>query len=161
MKRLWPYLLLNVVISAATMLIVLLIWNASHRPAAVETTSATSHPLVTPAPTSTLPPLDKVLLQVDSVIGNGDPASEYIHISYLGEGEIDLKGWKVMNGNREIFTFPSFVLYKDGAFDLYSRTGTNTAIDLYINSVQPIWKPGETLTIVDPAGQTRLSYTIP
>lgn len=161
MKRLWPYLLLNVVISAVTMLIVLLIWNVSHRPAAADTATTGQLQTITAAPTNTLPTLDKKLLQVDSVIGLGDLASEYVHITYLGEDAIDLKGWRVMDGNLEIFTFPSFMLYKGGAFDLFSKTGTNTAIDLFIGSAQPIWKSGEVLSIQDPAGQTRLSYTIP
>jgi hypothetical protein len=164
MKRLWPYLLLNVVVSAATMLIVLLIWNASHGPTAAVNRPAgygTQNPTATPAPTQTLPALDDKLFSIEAVIGSGDLNNEYIHIVYLGDDPIDLRDWKVLGGTRTVFTFPAFLLYKGGAFDLYTRSGVDTAIDLYIGQTNPLWASGEMIRIKDPQGNERLKYTIP
>lgn len=164
MKRLWPYLLLNVAVSAVTMLIVLLIWDASHGNPAVEkeqSMAVTVSPTITPMPTNTLPAMDEELLSIGMVIGSGDLGNEYIHIVYLGGQPIDLQGWQVTDGNRVVFTFPAFMLYEGGAFDLYTKSGVNTAIGLYMNGGKALWSSGKVIKIKDPAGNTRLSYTVP
>lgn len=164
MKRLWPYLLLNIVVSAATMLVVLLIWNASHGSTAATNKTAgygTQNPTITTAPTQTLPSLDEKLFSIETVIGSGDLDNEYIHIVYLGDYPIDLHDWQVLSGTRTVFTFPAFLLYKGGAFDLYTKSGVDTAIDLYIGQTSPLWGSGGMVRIKDTQGNERLKYTIP
>lgn len=164
MKRLWPYLLLNVVISAATMLAVLLIWNATHRSPAFSQSGEAVPELtqsITASPTRTLPAMTEDLFEIDSVIGAGDLESEYVHIKYLGSTPLDLQGWQIYKGNQKVFTFPAFVIYKGGAFDLYTKAGTPSAIDLYVGRSSALWSRGDTLHIKDPNGNERLSYKIP
>ncbi len=160
MKRLLPYLLLNVIVSATTVLIVLLIWNGTHS-SKTEPPVFTSSPTLTSAPTATLPPLNKELFEVQNIIGGGDVASEYVHILYLGSAPLDLQGWQVLSGSRTVFTFPAFLLYKNGGFDLHTKAGTNTAIDLFIGQDASLWKSGASIRINDIQGNERLNYIIP
>jgi len=164
MKRLCPYLLLNVVISAATMLAVLLIWNATHGSPAFSRSSEVVPELtrsITASPPRTLPAMTEDLFKLASVIGAGDLGSEYVHIKYLGSQPLDLQGWQIFKGNQKVFTFPAFVIFKGGAFDLYTKAGTSSAIDLYIGRNSALWSRGDTLQIKDPNGNERLSYKIP
>ena len=164
MKRLWPYLLLNVAISALTMLAVLLIWNATHRTPAF---SASDEMVVNPTqevtivPTRTLPAKTEELFEIDAVVGAGDLANEYVNIKYLGREPLDLQGWQIFKGNQKVFTFPAFVIYKGGAFDLHTRAGSASAIDLYIGRSAALWSGGDMLYIKDPEGSERLRYRVP
>ncbi len=164
MKRLWPYLLLNVAISALTMLAVLLIWNATHRTPAFSASDEIPVDVtreVTVIPTRTLPAKTEELFAIDAIIGAGDLASEYVHIKYLGSEPLDLQGWQIYKGNQKVFTFPAFVIYKGGAFDLYTRSGSASAIDLYIGRSSALWSGGDMLYIKDPEGYERLRYRVP
>lgn len=163
MKRLWPYLLLNIAISALTMLTVLLIWNATHHETflADQTGVQAGIPTATGAPTQTLPAIDQELFSVDAVIGTGDLTNEYIQITYLGDAALDLQGWQIMKGSQVIFTLPAYTVYKGGGFNIYSKAGTNSAIDLFIGKSGAIWMSGDTLKIKDTDGNLRLNYRIP
>jgi hypothetical protein len=163
MKRLWPFLLVNVAVSATTVLIILLIWNASHPCLA---TSATYKPTgsaagVSVTATATLPPLEEDLFKVDNVIGVGDVKNEHVHLVYLGSDPLDLQNWQIKDRHKHSYVFPAFVIYKDCAFDLYTGSGVNSTIELYMGQTQALWQSGETLTLVDPSGNTRLTYKIP
>jgi hypothetical protein len=163
MKRLWPFLILNVIVSAATVLIVLLIWNASHPLATVQGLDGTNSLTVNTiaAPTPTLPSMGEPLFTFENVIGAGDLDNEHIHILYLGSDPLDLRNWKIKDTHRHSYTFPDFVIYKNGAFDLYTRSGVNSTIELYMGQTDPLWQSGEVITLVDPDGNTRLTYTVP
>jgi len=71
MKRILPYLLLNVVISAVTMLAVLLLWQAAHSRAAapVQVNPATGSAGVT-SPTKVS--YEEASIEILAVIGAGD-----------------------------------------------------------------------------------------
>ena len=164
MKKILPYLLLNVFVSAATVLIVLLIWNAAHpalSPVTGSTVGTGELQLAVNPPTATLPPLDKVLLEVQSVIGSGDIQNEHLHVLYLGSDPLDIQNWTLQEGRKKVYTFPAFVLFKGGAFDLYTMAGTNSAIELYMGMSDSIWSSGNQLSLHDPAGNVRLTYKIP
>jgi hypothetical protein len=164
MKRLWPYLLLNVVISAATMLIVLLIWNATHADSAAadQPGNLTSNsPVFTSVPTATLPPLNAKLFSIQTVVGSGDLENEYVHVVYLGTDQLNLQGWKLLQGNKVVYTFPTFLLYQGGGFDVYTKTGINTSIDLYIGLSSALWQSGDVVRIKDPKGNDRVTYKVP
>jgi hypothetical protein len=163
MKKLWPYLLLNVIVSAVTVTLVLIIWNASHpclNPGSA--TAANGTGLVgNSQPTASLPPLAEKLFEVQSVIGSGDLQNEHVHLLYLGSNQLNMLGWTIFAGKKEVYTFPAFVLFKGGALDLYTRAGANSAIELYLNSKDAVWASGVKLTLRDPQGNTRLEYLVP
>jgi hypothetical protein len=163
MKRLWPFLLLNVAVSAATVIIVLLIWNAVQSPAQTPSLGGTSAMPTSShsASQATLPALSETLFKVQNVFGLGDLKNEYVHIYYLGSDPLNLEGWQIRDEHTHHFTFPTFIIYKNGAFDLYTRAGVNSTIELYMAQTSALWQSGEKITLLDPAGNTRLTYVIP
>ena len=163
MKKLWPFLILNVVVSAATVLVLLWIWSATH-PCLTSASTYSSHGSAAGSiatPTATLPPLDEDLFKVDNVIGAGDVKNEHLHLVYLGSQPLDLQNWQIKDRHKHSYIFPAFVIYKNGAFDLFTGSGVNSTIELYMGQTQALWQSGETVTLVDPDGNTRLSYKIP
>jgi len=159
MKRLWPFLLLNVVVSAATVLIVLWIWSATHAQTLPQANGG-NYPTQVPVGAN-LPPLNAKLFEIQNVFGAGDLENEHVHILYLGSDPLDLEGWQIKDDQQNSYTFPAFVIYKNGAFDLYSKAGVNTPIELYMAKTAALWQSGEVITLYDPAGNKRLTYSIP
>lgn len=163
MKKLLPYLLLNIVVSALTMLLVLVIWDKA-RPTpnillAPDLPSQNS--TISSTPTFSLPPLDAPVIEIQAVIVPGDLEAERILIRSVSSSAILLTGWKVDNGNGQEYTFPSLTLYPGGVIALYSKTGENTAIDVYWGLSQAAWNSGAAVTVSDSAGNKRIEYIIP
>jgi hypothetical protein len=164
-RRLLFYLALNILVSAATTYGVLIWWDSTHRivplvPASAVALKATA-PAGVPAPASTAIPAGAQVLQIKNVFGVGDLQNEVVLIKRLGEGDLSLSKWKLQDQNGHEYLFPDLVLNKDGAVQLYSRSGVDTAVELYWGQNEPIWKSGEQVSIIDPKGVARATYTIP
>jgi LysM repeat protein len=124
-----------------------------------------------PAPTRTRPastgettpskPPQETRVVINSVIGAGDLATERVFITRLGEQEISLADWTLEDEDGNRFTFPQLVLYKDGAVNVWTASGTATVVDLYWGLTQAVWESGETVTLKDTDGQVQATYTIP
>lgn len=162
MKRWLPFLIVNIIISAATTLLVLTIWNRVN-------TANTILPESTPvsAPNSTeqpvlgeLPPLDTPVIAITNVFAAGDLQNESLIIERVGEGDLNLAGWQIIDQDKNAFVFPSIDLVK-GQLSIYSRPGTNTVNTLFWGSDEPIWAAGEIVRIFDSAGQERAVFEIP
>lgn len=158
MKKLWAYLLLNVIVSAVTVLVVLSIWNTAHP--CVRSTSVTGEPALKATPSATLPPLDKPLFEVKALIGAGDLEFEHVNLVYLGSTSLDLQGWTLWAGKTKVYTFPAFLIFKGGGLDVYSKAGVDTAIELYMDSKTTFWSSGTPLVLQDPQGNVRLEYEV-
>jgi len=101
---------------------------------------------------------------IDSVVGAGDLESERVLLKQRGEGELSLVGWRLEDGQGNLFVFPQFpqlILYKGGAVNVHTRSGSNTVVDLYWGLASPVWKSGSTVTLRDPQGNVRASYEVP
>jgi len=170
-RRILPYLVLNVIVSAATTLLVLALWDRSQPQALLFSMGGT--PAVASAlPGSpdadpdaqigaTLPPLDAPVIEIEAVIGAGDPAAEALVLKRIGEGELLLTGWKISNGRGSEYIFPYLVLNKNGSVRLYTRGGVNSVIELYWGLAESVWHSGDTATLTDPQGNLRASFTVP
>jgi len=161
MKKILPYLLINVAVSAATMLGVILIWNALH-PSPIQAGSLEE--LIAPPVKNAgqpLPPLDEPLLEIQSVFLPGDKDYEKISLKNISTEPVDLSGWSLVNQTQEIFTFPSLTLYPNGALEVWTKAGVNTAVELFWNAPEALWKSGEYALLLDSAGQERTRYLIP
>lgn len=163
-KRIFPYLILNVLVSAATTLIVLAVWDRAQHPVAPAPVGAAAETPVASAPDTdqqaTLPPLDSPVIRIETVIGAGDLTSESIQLQRIGEGDLQLAGWR-LTGNAVEYIFPNLTLNKNGSIRLYTRAGQSTVIELYWGLEKPAWKSGDTITLYDSAGNQRASYSIP
>jgi LysM repeat protein len=121
-------------------------------------------PTHTPAPEVTLTlsgPLPPAEVVVDSVIGAGDLASEHVYLRRTGYGDLSLAGWQLKDENGNAFIFPQLELFQGGAVNIWTTIGTPTVVDLYWNLQQPVWRPGEKVTLIDDQGKVRATYTIP
>ncbi|NLG99034.1 MAG: hypothetical protein GX491_16880 [Chloroflexi bacterium] len=168
------YILLNIIISAATTLTVLNLWERARQselddlpPSALATqglpTVSGLAIQVTPTP-GPLPPADEKVIEIVSVIGAGDIDHEVVMLRRVGEGNLPMANWKLSGDRGSVYTFaeqPALVLYKDGAVMVYSRTGTDTATEVYWNRDEAAWHSGEQITLTDSEGNVRAVYTIP
>ena len=162
MKRWLPFLLVNIIISAATTLLVLTIWNKSNTTNSIDIqTSAVVNPTqADQSPQVVLPPIDTPVVQIANVFAAGDLQNELLVIERIGEGDLNLIGWKIIDQNNNSFVFPEIELVK-GQISVYSRSGTNTVNTLFWGSEEPIWDAGETVKVLDSAGNERAVFEIP
>jgi hypothetical protein len=182
-SHLGAYLILNVLVSAATTVAVLYAWDQLRPPRlpegaqailAAEQAASQGNPPESSgasswqqAPTTTAQavpgaPQDlAAVIEIGGVVGAGDLNQEYVLLKRLGEGDLNLAGWALQNGRGETYAFPDLMLYKGGAVQVYSRPGSDTATFLYWNRTGPAWQTGGTVTLLDPQGQARATYAIP
>jgi competence protein ComEC len=100
-------------------------------------------------------------VQIVSVIGAGNLGVEAVVVGYAGEGELDLTGWHLKDSSGHTFTFPPFKLFKDGAVQVHTASGTNTAIDLFWGQRQAVWQSGQSVLLTTPEGDAKDSYPVP
>lgn len=163
MKRILPYLLLNILISALTMWIVLCIWQKFHPPVSgmTPTSVAASVTLPAKAESTLISSYDDQQLEITLVVGAGDPDLEVLTLKNTGKSAVSLAGWTISDSNGFIFTFPVLTVYPGGAFQLFSRSGVNTAIELFAGSTGSLWQTGSVITLKDPSGKLRQQFTVP
>ncbi len=169
-KRLLFYLCLNAIVSAVTTLTVLTIWDRNHQPGAaiqpVAQLAATvtqqaaiqSPAAITPSPRVTG---ETGGVQIENVFGVGDLNTEVVILKRTGEGALWLTGWRLEDENNHRFVFPELMLNKDGAIKIYTKPGTNSAIELHWGIKEAVWSSGELVSLMDQNGTNRATYRIP
>ncbi len=186
-KRLLFYIVLNILVSACTTLAVLWLWDRPHQviatflPAAAQNSlepavlpSSTPSLSSLPAPTRpaagapTSPPATPSLaaagaaqIVIDNIFGIGDLKDEYVLIKSTGDGELDLTGWRLDDGNGNVYKFPSITLFKGGAVQVHTAAGINSVVDLYWGRDAAVWQEGKIVTLADSQGNVRATYRIP
>ncbi|HEY3345977.1 MAG TPA: lamin tail domain-containing protein [Anaerolineaceae bacterium] len=186
-KRLLFYIALNIVVSACTTLAILWIWNrptlaqfalfatpiptppaaivapGSPTPAAAVTPGApTSVPVPAASPEPTLSAAEAAKqISVDNVFGVGILKDEYVLLKRIGDGELNMTGWRLDDGNGNIYKFPSLTLYKNGAVQVHTQAGVDSVVDLYWGRSQSVWQVGKIVTLYDDKNAVRASYRIP
>jgi hypothetical protein len=154
-----PFLLVNVAVSAATVLIVLTIWTLVRQNSA-SSVSYTSTESSQSQQRPTLPPVDEQVIKIDNVFGAGDLQSEVVRIRMVGDNPLLLQDWTLQDSDGNVFTFPDLTLYS-GVVEVYTRSGNNTVISLYWGLSKPIWQQGELVSVYDSDGNLRSNYQIP
>jgi hypothetical protein len=165
------YLLLNIVVSAATTLGVLTVWDRTRTdklpplPTFLSTVPVATLPPTAPAGTPTvIQAVTGPQIEISSVIGATDPKLEYVLLKRVGEGDLNLAGWTLNNEHEAVFTFPdkpALVLYKGGAVQIFTRSGTDTPTEMYWNRNDAAWEPGEWATLKDAQGKVQARYQVP
>ena len=156
-NRLYPFILLNVLVSAATTLLVLWIWDLTH-PSRIAEIDQISIAASSPA-TATLPPADEPLVKIENVFGAGIPDGESVRIVRVGTGDLWITGWKLEDEDGNTFVFPQ-LNFINGSIDVFTRPGANTPTALYWKLDRPVWRIGETVTLKDSEGTLRAKYII-
>ena len=170
-SKLWLYIIINILVSAATILVVLLIWEWAHPTPDIVPLSGTLNEGNIEANLSdsnqpSLTPSVELLKEnfqmiVRKVVGAGNLEMEYVEILNQGEGAVDLTGWQLMDENENHFDFPTMILDSGGSLTIHSKPGQNTVIELYWQAEKPIWQAGETVRLLDHEGDLAASYSIP
>jgi hypothetical protein len=162
MKKILPYLILNFIVSAVAMLLVLVLWNTTHKvgtliPAIPAPAYTGTEVVVAP---STTEGKAQGSIEIEMVVGAGDLDLEMVQFKNSGKVPVDLNGWTVSNGSNLSFTFPLLVLYPDGGLNLFSKSGVNTSIELFWGRSTSAWQAGETIRLVDTSGVARSEFQI-
>jgi hypothetical protein len=160
-RKLLIFILINILVSAVTTLVILSIWDAVRKDSLPARSSQAGTGSLPGTSSATLPPLDQTVLQVENVFGAGDPERETVRLRRVGEGDLWLTGWQLRDEDGNIYSFPALMLNRDGAIEIYTRTGSDTAIQLFWGLDQSVWQNGEVVSIYDPAENLRASYKIP
>lgn len=99
---------------------------------------------------------------IDSVIGAGDLDSERVIVLNNLDGELNLGGWQLEDNSGRTFTFPQVTLFgKDRAIEVYTRSGVDSADQLYWGLLAPVWQPGMAVTLRDAQGAIQATFTVP
>jgi LysM repeat protein len=108
----------------------------------------------TPTPQSEPPKV-----QISGVVGVGAIESEAIRFLNTG-GPANMANWRIDDGEGHVYIFPIFTLHS-GAFNLNTRSGTDTPIDLYWGLDKAILSQGKIITLVDSSGKVVSTFPIP
>ncbi|MFL7812461.1 MAG: lamin tail domain-containing protein [Anaerolineales bacterium] len=170
-KKLLFYLVLNVIVSAVTILAVLFIWEKTHLKDVLLDTGggqeAVSAASEGPAPTEDT---GGQLIQISEVGGIGNLATEYVRLTRPNgdpEDTVSLQNWKIKDENNHEYVIleqsglPSLELHGQGAVNIYTKEGSSNPIELSLGLSDAIWQPGETVSLIDPEGNVHDTYIIP
>ncbi len=162
-KRLLPYILLNILVSAATTWAVLTWWNTGRAVLPnVPALATLAAPATTTNPVNPTPiPAGVKVIEIGEVNGAGSLGTEVVAIRRLGDGELNMNGWRLDDNAGHRFTFPDMVLFKGGSVRIFTRSGSNTVNELYWGLKEPVWVSGKTAGLYDSQGVLRASFVIP
>jgi hypothetical protein len=162
-RRLFSYLLLNVLVSVCVTSGILFWYDRNYR-----SLSQSSGQSVVPlanqsvsAPQATLDPQAEIPVEITSVIGAGTLSAEWVVVTYKGDDQLNLANWELRDEDRNVFVFPQLILHPNGAVQIHTASGTNTVIDLYWGKSNPVWESGEEAQLFDPNGNERAQYKVP
>jgi hypothetical protein len=159
LKRVLPFLLLNMLISAATIYGVLVYWQRTNPGPSIATQVPTLiQPTKIPGKAT---PLAVSAVVIENVFGSGDLNTEYVLLRNKGAQPVNLNKWQLLGPMGENYTFPVLNLNTNGAVRLYSRQGTSSVIELYWDASTAQWQSGDTLTLTDPTGTDQATFKIP
>jgi competence protein ComEC len=157
-RRLLYYLLLNILVSACVTSAILYWYDRNYRAVTLPQAPVVSSNATGVASTQVV---QQGTVEIVSVIGAGTVNVEAVVVKYSGEGEVDLTGWHIKDADGNSYTFPPFKLFKNGAVQVHTAAGSNTAIDLYWGQNQAIWQSGELAILTNPQGDAQDSYPVP
>jgi hypothetical protein len=161
------YLLLNVIISVAATLLAMAWWQRAHPLPIVPGVVAAAQPTATLPPEATalsVPqatrPAGQVVITIVNVISAGTLSNEVVLIKNGSAFSLPLANWQLEDGQGNNYIFPALDLSPDGAIQVHTGPGADTAIDLYWNRDATVWQVGMTVILRDEQGVERSTYTI-
>jgi LysM repeat protein len=118
--------------------------------------------LPSPIPTEPAASAGGGQIEVAGVLDAGLLETEAVQIVNTGAAEQQMEGWKIRDEDSNVYTFSRMSIFGEGAGVLiHTRSGTDTATDLFWGQSQPLWRSGETLTLWDAAGEVVATFIIP
>jgi hypothetical protein len=121
--------------------------------------AATVGPTPTPVPTLPSAAGSAVRLAVQ-VLNPGNLQSESVQIVNQGPF-VRLTGWKLLDEDGNVYSFPDFSLWGGGAINVHTAGGANTTTDLYWGQPAAVWASGELATLRDAEGNVMVTQMVP
>lgn len=135
--------------------------TATESPALAATEVVTTAVSVSPIPTEPLA-RGEAVIEILEVIGVGQLAEEAVQIINSGSSPVALQEWQLVDQEGRVYTFGQVTLFGDGAGLLvHTEAGQDNSTDLYWGLEEPIWGPGEVVTLRDADGETRATFEVP
>jgi len=170
-KKLTFYVVLNIVVSAVTILAVLFLWeNTRLKNILFDNPEQAAEQSLSSSSGETSEDISNLLIKIGEVGGVGNLATEYIRLTQPGTAAgdtISLQDWRIKDENNNEYSIleqsglASLELHSQGAVNIYTKEGSSNPIELYLGLSDPIWQPGETVTLIDPQGEIHDTYLIP
>jgi hypothetical protein len=164
MRKILPYLLLNFLVSALAVVIVLLVWDKFHQPGSSkywEGSYTANSNAATSLDSGELPPLDMATVEIQGIIGAGDLDTERVTLFNVSDLQVNLNGWKLSDANHNDILLPPITIYPGGGVVVYSKSGVNSAVEVYSNLEDAIFSSGEKVRLLDSQGHLRSNYVVP
>jgi len=105
-------------------------------------------------------PLELNLL-IGGVFGAGDLQNEYVLIKNQGKATANLLNWSLQGKRGQNYSFPDLRLAQNGTVKLFSKTGTDTVLELFMKSDVSLWQRGDILTLKDANGKVQTNFQVP
>ncbi len=170
-KKLVIYLVINIIVSAVTIIAVLYVWeNTKFKNLLFNPQDAPAEASAPAEATDGADAAQDLLIEIGEVGGVGNLATEYVRLVRPEGGStetISLAGWSIRDTNNrsynilELSGLASLDLHGQGAVNIYSKQGDSNPIELYLGLSDSIWQPGETVSLLDPDGEVHDTYIIP
>lgn len=163
------YILLNILISAGTVFLVLVVWDKTHPLPELNKSLPEGVDLISPADQQEdlsseqmkILPEEDIRFVIEGVFAVGMDGMEYVLIKNESQGGVSLLGWQVENAKGEAYTFPDLTLNANGRVKLFTGQGTNSVIELYWGMPEAVWHTSDTVILLDSKGIERAVYKIP
>lgn len=135
---------------------------AAVTPAAKVVAPAPPQPVAVAPAAASMGQASVMIAHVERNLANTDAVGEYVLLRNTSAQPIDMTGWILRDGgNKHHFIFPAFILVAGAEVKLWSKTGANTAADLYWNERGAVWNnTSDTAHLVDAHGNeiSRFAY---
>lgn len=117
---------------------------------------------VLPTPIATQPVgAGEAVVGITAVIGPGQLADEAVLLTNTGEAPIALQNWRLLDEDGHTYQFGQVTLFAGSDLRIHTTNGVNSPSALYWGLGEAIWTSGETVTLQDNTGATRVAYEVP
>ncbi|WP_420645433.1 LysM peptidoglycan-binding domain-containing protein [Candidatus Leptofilum sp.] len=117
---------------------------------------------VLPSPIPTEPVgAGEAVVEITAVIGPDRLADEAILLTNSGEAPIALQNWTLLDEDGHEYEFGQVTLFAGSDLRINTTSGANSPTALYWGLNEAIWTSGETVTLQDSTGTTRVTYEVP
>lgn len=120
---------------------------------ATEESTATATPTLPPTATT-------AQMEILRVLTPGDVTAEGVEIRNNGD-TVNISGWTLSDDDGNEFVFPEQLLFSNAQVTVYTRSGQTTAIAFFWGQDDPVWQPGDTITLTDANNRVQSTYRIP
>lgn len=84
---------------------------------------------------------------------------QWVQIANIGISNRNLTGWRLVNKEGTVYTFPNIILPVNGVLRVHQGNGRNTITDLYTGSASTLVSgPDEVITLTDNSGALIVRY---